>query len=64
MTEHEATQKPYALLLTNQEARDVREAIDGTLWRLRRLHGRDLGEAGFAKIARLEAIARDLPEDE
>jgi hypothetical protein len=53
----------YRLDLTEIEARDVRGAIDATLIRLHKIHGQYLGDEGFAKIARLEDIARQLPED-
>lgn len=63
MSEQEPVETWYELRLTDREARDVRGCIDATLIRLHKVHGRDRGEDGFARIARLEALAQALPED-
>lgn len=56
----ESCGKPYALLMTNQEAVDVRVAIDVLLVKMRQRRGVD---EDFARIARLEFLAQSLPED-
>ena len=62
MSEQE-TAPTWVLELSDIEARDIRGAIDATLIRLRQVHGKYLGDEGFSRIARLEALCQQLPED-
>ncbi|MCA9880742.1 MAG: hypothetical protein KC442_23255 [Thermomicrobiales bacterium] len=52
--------KAYALLMTEEEALDVRVAIDVLLVKMRQ---RRCSDEDLARIARLEFLAQSLPED-